>query len=137
MFRIILVLAALTLLVLVAAPALADEEVAGKPSLRVVESAFGTAIVDRMPDGGAESYQLGGKVYCWTRIRGGGEGDFVYHVWYFGEREIQSVELAVNGSHWRTWSYKTLYPGMAGEWRVEVQNSHGEVMGTYRFTATE
>jgi len=134
MNRFILVLAMLSLAVW---PAAADDAATEKQALRVGEAAFGTAIVDRMPDGGAESYRIGDKVYCWTRILGGGEGDFVYHVWFFGEREIQSVELPVNGSHWRTWSYKTLFPGLAGEWRVEAQNAHGELLGTYRFTATE
>ena len=54
-----------------------------------------------------------------------------------GEDEIQSIELPVNGNHWRTWSYKTMYPGMDGNWRVEVKSAAGRVLGSYAFHCGE
>lgn len=131
-------LALLGLLALLIAPAaLAQDEADVAGTLRVSETAFATQIVDRMPDGGAESYPVGTRVYLWCRLHGGAEGDRIYHVWFHEGDEIQSVELPVNLSHWRTWSYKTLYPGQSGEWRVEIQNAQGEVLSAATFTATE
>lgn len=137
MLRTLSVATALLMLI----PALVAAE--GNPSrleaegLRVAEAVFCTAVVDRMPDGGAESYPLGTQVYYWSRILGGKQGEIVYHVWFLDDVELQSVELPLGASHWRTWSYKTLFPGQDGLWRVEVQNASSEVLSSHSFTATK
>ena len=136
MIRIVLAILTMAL----ALPALAvDEPQTSLTSegLTLSEAGFGTAVVDRMLESKADSFQIGQRVYLWTCLSGGKSDDLVYHVWFMGDREIQSVELSVQGPHWRTWSYKTLFPGMVGTWRVEVQDRHGKVLGSHTFDCSE
>ena len=129
---------ALLSLILIATPSwAADQNRLGADGLHVGEALFCAAVTDRMPEGQAESFATGARVYCWTRVLDGGAGDVIYPVWFHDGREIQSVELAVEAGHWRTWSYKTLFPGQQGVWRVEIQNALGELLGSYEFSATE
>jgi hypothetical protein len=99
--------------------------------------AFGTGVSERELEGQAETFRLGERVYCWTLLEGGRPGDLVRHVWFLGDKEIQSIELSVASASWRTWSYKTLYPGMAGAWRVEVLDTEGKMLGVQSFSVTE
>lgn len=129
------------LCLLVAGPVLAQTQdgtaTLTNQGLHVAEAAFGTGVTDRMLDGASYSFPVGTRVYCWTRLLDGAPGDTVLHVWLHDGVEIQRVELPVSDQHWRTWSYKTLYPGMGGQWTVEVRSAGGQVLGSYDFTATE
>ncbi len=131
------ILALMSLILIAATPVIADQNQLSNDGLHPEELVFCEAVTDRMPVGAAETFAIGQQVYCWTRILDGKAGDLVYHVWFHEDREIQSVELAVEAGHWRTWSYKTLFPGQLGAWRVEIQNTHGEILGSYDFSATE
>jgi hypothetical protein len=130
-------LALFSLILIAATLAAAGQNQLGNDGLHVGEALFCEAVTDRMPEGSAESFPTGQRVYCWTRVLDGVAGNFIYHVWFHEGREIQSVELAVEAGHWRTWSYKTLFPGQLGAWRVEIQNAQGELLGSYDFRATE
>ena len=44
---------------------------------------------------------------------------------------MQTIELTLNGAHWRTHSNKTLWG--TGSWTVEVRDSSGHVLATSRF----
>ncbi len=134
-----LILAISLLLAVTAAVAEQHEsEPAEAPDSRSLsEAIFCADIEERAPIGGAESFVIGDRVYFWNRIAGGEEGDGITHVWFLGEYEVQSIDLSVNGSPWRTWSYKTLFPGLAGNWRVEVRSAAGRVLGSYSFHCGE
>lgn len=73
------------------------------------------------------------KLYCFTKITGATEPTKIIHVWYYGETERARIELAVKSSAWRTYSSKLIQPGEVGMWRVEVLDSDGRVLETYRF----
>ncbi len=98
----------------------------------LVAGAFGTGIEDRELLGAAESFQIGDRVYFWSRLAGIEDGG-IQHVWFLGDREIQIIDLPVGAAQWRTWSYKTLFPGMSGNWRVEVRTATERVLGSYSF----
>jgi TonB family protein len=102
--------------------------------LSMRSAAFGTGVSARQIVGVGDSFELGGKVYFLTRIDGGSEGMIIKHVWKWGERVIQSLELTLKGSSWRTWSYKTMYPGMTGEWSVDVLDGEDNLLGSHNFT---
>ncbi len=131
------ILALLSLILIAATPAIAEQNHLGNDGLHVGEVAFCETVTDRMPVGEAKTFATGQRVYCWTRVLDGSAGDFVYHVWFHEGREIQSVELAVEAGHWRTWSYKTLFPGQLGTWRVETQNAQGDILDSHDFSVTE
>jgi hypothetical protein len=105
--------------------------------LTLSKMAFGTDVLDREIVGQAETFTIGGRVYCWTLLEGGKPGDLVHHVWFHGESEVQSIELAVESASWRTWSYKTLFPKYTGDWRVEIRSEDGKVLGVQAFTVTD
>ena len=118
----------LVLSVLIVAPAMAD-------TLRVEGGAIATGIEDRQPVNVVQEVTAdGGSVYCFTRIVGAAAQESVFHVWFWGDREMARVELAVGSGNWRTWSSKRILPGWQGDWRVEVQDSQGEVLATIPFS---
>ncbi len=125
------------LFVLLALMSIVATIASGEEGLRIDEAVLCADVTDRSPQSPAESFKLGERVYCWCRILGGKPGDFIYHVWFHEGREIQSVELAVTAERWRTWSYKTLFPGLGGSWRVEIQSAQGVILGSYDFSAEE
>ena len=120
------------LLVLVAAaPQLWPQDA---PDLQVRESGVGTGIVDRDLEGRGERFVEGTRVWFWTRVVGGSPGQRIRHVWSRDVDEVISIGLTVGGSHWRTWSVKTLYPGSAGAWSVEARDEQGRVLARAEFT---
>jgi len=73
------------------------------------------------------------KVYCFTKILGAKEPTAVRHVWYYGNTELASVELAVKTKSWRTYSSKLIMPDQTGPWHVDVVDNKGSIIETYRF----
>jgi Protein of unknown function (DUF2914) len=113
-----------------AAPAVTQEQ---QPALVLEEIHICTGIEDRQPSGVGTVFSDDlGKIYCFTKI-GGAEGTTdVYHVWYFGDKEIARVKLPVKLPSWRTWSSKTLNMGL-GNGRVEVVTESGAILGKAEF----
>ena len=103
--------------------------------LSVSESAVATNVVDRMPVESGTSFRADvGRVYAWTRVTGAEEGTTIHHVWIQDDIERADLELQIGGSPWRTWSNKAIPPEWAGDWRVEVRDSGGNVIETLSFT---
>jgi len=118
--------AALSVPVLVAAQ---DE-----PRLSVGDHGTGSAIEDRNLVDRRTSFTEGERVAFWTLVVGGAPDDRVQHVWIHEGREGLSVGLAVGGSPWRTWSFKTLPAGSTGSWAVEARDPEGRVLARDEFT---
>jgi hypothetical protein len=60
----------------------------------------------------------------------------IEHRWYFEGRLHQTMKLAVpaaQGAGYRTYSRNTVTPERAGEWKVEVRTSDGQVLQEERF----
>jgi len=117
-----------------AAPDTEKQAPAKKSTLTVTDSAVCTAIADRMPEGKATEFGKDvTKVYYWTKIEGATENTPVKHVWYAGDTVIGEVSLTVTTPSFRTWSSKTLYPGLS-EMSVEVVDADGNVLKKDTFT---
>jgi hypothetical protein len=104
-----------------------------QPALVLEEIQFYTAVEDRQPSGiGTVFPEDLDKLYCFTKI-GGAEGNtYVYHVWYFGNKEIARVKLPVKSKSWRTWSSKNLHMGL-GFGYVEIVSESGDILGRAEF----
>lgn len=99
----------------------------------VADAKLGTGVVDREPEGVAESFKSDvGKVYCWTRVTGA-EGSEITHVWYKGEEKMGEVKLSVKYPSMRTWSAKTIPADGKGDWRVDVVAADGTVLKSLQF----
>jgi len=111
-------------------PVAAKEQEGG---LTVTEYGVGTAVVERQLEGEGGSFPEGGMVYFLTRVVGGQSGDMIQHVWIHDGEERVKIDLSIGGSHWRTFSEKTLHTGMTGEWSVEARDMAGNVLATSTF----
>ena len=75
------------------------------------------------------------SLFCYTKISNSGPKQEVKHIWYFEDMEITSVVYNIKPSfNYRSWSRKTIYPNQTGQWRVDVIDSYGNLLGTRSFT---
>ena len=104
-----------------------------QPALVLEEVHICTGVENRQPTGVGTVFSDDlGKLYCFTKIGGAEGAAYVYHVWYFGDKEIAKVKLPVKSPSWRTWSSKTLNMGL-GNGRVEVVTESGDILGKAEF----
>ncbi len=93
-----------------------------------------TGVADREPVNDLERVLAGNeRVLFFTELRGM-EGQTVRHRWSHGDASLAEVEFKVGGPRWRVWSSKNLIPEWAGEWKVEVIDSAGNVVSEKRFS---
>jgi hypothetical protein len=108
--------------------------VAADNEISVSESALGTAVVDRKVTGESDHFTESQKVFFWTRVIGGAEGDRIRHVWINDGKEV-SIALSIGGPHWRTYSSKTLHPSSSQAWAVEARDENDSVLARKEFTS--
>jgi hypothetical protein len=117
-----------------AQPAAAGAEAS---SLTVDEISVATGVENRAPVGAAETFPAATpKLYCYTKLSGGKEGDTVVHKWSHDGKVVSEVTLKVSGSPWRTFSSKTLGEDAAGAWTVDVVQNNC-VLKTAKFEVTK
>ena len=104
-----------------------------EPELALAEIAICTGIEDRQPVGAGTVFSNDlEKIYCFTKIVGATDTTSVNHVWYMGDTQLVSVNLAIRSASWRTWSSKTI--GMSlGKGHVEIVTEGGDVLGKAEF----
>jgi len=104
-----------------------------QPGLVLEEIQFYTAVEDRQPSSvGSVFPEDLDKLYCFTKIGGADRTTYIYHVWYFGNKEIARVKLPVKSKSWRTWSSKNLHMGL-GYGYVEIVSESGDILGRAEF----
>ncbi|MCD4690809.1 DUF2914 domain-containing protein [bacterium] len=60
------------------------------------------------------------RLCCFSEIAGAARPDTIWHVWYWGDRELGRVPLEVKSMRWRTWSRKQVFDEWKGEWHVDI-----------------
>lgn len=104
-------------------------------ALEVSEAVITTQVSDRAPVDAIQTYPASvERLFCFTRVTGAGEDTSITHVWSLRGVEMSRIELPVRSGDWRTWSSKTIFPGSAGEWRVDVLDAEGKLLKTVVFT---
>lgn len=104
-------------------------------ALEVAEGLITTGVIDHRPVDNVQGWPAAsGPLSCFTRILGAEEPTTIFHVWYWGDREMARIELRVGHSPWNTWSVKTLEAGWTGDWRVEVVDGTGQLLRSIPFT---
>ena len=94
-----------------------------------------TNIVERQPiDTDTVFASTVERLYCFTKLTNAAAPTTVSHVWYYNDKEMAKVELAVKGETWRTWSSKRIVVGWSGKWRVDVVAADGTVLKSKAFT---
>tara|TARA_B100002051_G_scaffold4427_1_gene3831 strand:- start:1909 stop:2664 length:756 start_codon:yes stop_codon:yes gene_type:complete len=75
------------------------------------------------------------SLFCYTKISNSGTKQEVRHIWYYENKEVTTVSYNIKPSYnYRSWSKKTIYPNQTGNWRVDVVNKSGDLLGTRDFT---
>ena len=74
------------------------------------------------------------SLYCYTRIQNTGPKREVKHVWYYNNQIMTQVRYNVKRSNiYRSWTKKTILPNQVGNWRVDIQDNHGTLIGSKKF----
>jgi hypothetical protein len=104
-----------------------------QPELVLEHIQFYTTVKDRQPSGvGSVFPETLDKLFCFTKIGGAKGSTSVYHVWYFGDKEVARVKLPVKSKSWRTWSSKNLHLGL-GYGYVKIVSESGDILGRAEF----
>jgi hypothetical protein len=74
------------------------------------------------------------RLCCFSEVGGAARPDTVFHVWYWGDREMARVPLRVQGARWRTWSAKRIVDEWRGDWRVDIIDRDGFVLKRLMFS---
>ena len=103
-------------------------------SISINKAMFCTAIAEREPIGIATTFTKDvGRVYLYSQIKlPKGSHATIQHVWKLEGKTICTVDLKVRGPRWRTRSYKTITPKMAGNWTVDVMTG-GKLLESFDF----
>lgn len=107
------------------------EAVPDSPTISVSEFGVGRRIVNRRLEDRGQSFEEGSVVWFQTRVVGGARGEKIRHVWLRDGRVVQTVDLELGASHWRTHSRKTLWG--TGDWAVEARDRQGRVLARSDF----
>ncbi len=74
------------------------------------------------------------RVYCYTQAAlPQGKSGLIQHIWRHEGVEKHRVELFVQGPTYRTSSYKTMEPSLAGRWTIEIATENGDVLDVLEF----
>jgi hypothetical protein len=129
------ILAAAVCAVCAQTPAAAPEAMKAAPAIKVEKIAAAAGVENREPVGEAVTFdRSAGKVFIWTRIASEVTPVTIKHVYYLNGKMVREIELKVNSSPYRVWSWKNVTPG---SWKVEVTDESGAVLAAAEFTVTE
>lgn len=75
------------------------------------------------------------ELYCFTKVTASEDAERqIVHEWYRNDEMVYRCVLPVRGTSWRTYSKKLVSSDMAGDWRVDVLDSTGNLLKTAKFT---
>ena len=104
------------------------------PGVKVTNIAVCTSVENRTPVGTDSVFNSDvGKLYCFTGIKSQTDTTEISHVWFYKDKEMAKINLPVKAKSWHTWSSKTIIPAWKGSWKVEIQDSNGNVITTKSF----
>ena len=93
------------------------------------------SIKERNPIQVAKSFNSSvDSLFCYTKIQNKGEKREIRHVWYFKNEIKTQIKYNIRRSNvYRSWTLKKISPNEIGEWKVEIQDSNGKVLGSTKF----
>jgi len=110
----------------------------GDSYFRVGESAIATKIVNLAPVGTGRRFPARkGTLYCWTRILTDSltevprERRVIVHRWIRGDEVVRERSFAIASPRYRV--YSALSKVESGDWRVDIVEADGTVIGTEKF----
>jgi hypothetical protein len=113
-------------------------QVAEVYTLRLRDIQICKNVVNRMPEGADVFFNIGvDSLFCYTRIQNQGKKQEVHHVWYYEDQLMTQIRYNIKKSNiYRSWTRKTILPHQVGNWRVDIQDSAGKIIGSKEFQIT-
>jgi hypothetical protein len=107
-------------------------------SLRLRDIQICTNVVKRTPEGTDVYFNNDvDSLFCYTRIQNQGKKQEVKHVWYYEDQLMTQIRYNIKKSNiYRSWTRKTILPHQVGQWRVDIQDSAGKIIGSKEFQIT-
>lgn len=78
-----------------------------------------------------------GRVICFTQIEGVVNKTKIFQVWYYKDEERARIALDVEADQWQIWGSKSIMESSTGPWRVMIEDTNGNVLGTTSFHITK
>ena len=105
------------------------------PSLRLRDIQICKNVVKRTPEGTDVYFNKDvDSLFCYTRIQNQGKKQEVKHVWYYEDQLMTQIRYNIKKSNiYRSWTRKTILPHQIGQWRVDIQDSAGNIIGSKEF----
>ena len=103
------------------------------PRLSVARSGVGANVVNRELVGQSDTFAVSTRAAFWTHVTGGRPGDLVRHVWFYEDKQVGFVDLAIGSPSWRTHSRRPVVSRAEGDWAVEVWDTEGRVLARHQF----
>jgi len=120
-----LILLALVVVVLFSSVAFAQDQ----EGIKVENAVICTSVEDRQPVGVGSVFNADiGRLYCFTKLTSQTDTAEISHVWFLGDTQMAKIDLPIRAKTWRTWSSKRILLDWVGDWRVEIQDSEGNVL---------
>ena len=112
-----------------------DDEENEKNILLLKEIKICRGIKDRNPIEISKSFNNNvDSLFCYTKIQNNGEKKEIRHVWYYKNEIKTQIKYNIRRSNvYRSWTLKKINSNEIGEWKVEIQNSAGKVLGSTKF----
>ena len=112
----------------------ATEEPAGSELVEVVELKLAKGVENREPVDEGTTFEAGGQVYTWVKLRVKEDETTIKMRWYIDDRPVYTSEPITvrRSSNWRTWLTKTL--NRAGDWKIEVLDAADKPVHATDFT---
>ena len=74
------------------------------------------------------------SLYCYSRIKNPGEKKEIKHAWYYENKLMTQVRYNIKKSNtYRSWTKKTILPSQIGNWRVDIHDDNGTIIGSKNF----
>lgn len=104
-------------------------------SLRLRDIQICKNVVKRTPEGTDVYFNKDvDSLFCYTRIQNQGKKQEVKHVWYYEDQLMTQIRYNIKKSNiYRSWTRKTILPHQVGQWRVDIQDSFGKIIGSKEF----
>ena len=95
-------------------------------------------VVNRMPEGTDVFFNTDvDSLFCYTRIQNQGKKQEVKHIWYYEDQLMTQIRYNIKKSNiYRSWTRKTILTHQVGQWRVDIQDSAGKIIGSKEFQIT-
>ena len=105
------------------------------PSLRLRDIQICKNVVKRTPEGTDVFFNNDvDSLFCYTRIQNQGRKQEVKHAWYYEDQLMTQIRYNIKKSNiYRSWTRKTILPHQIGQWRVDIQDSAGNIIGSKEF----